>query len=116
MMIRLRHIGKCFWLSLAIVAVPASADHLLWKYSFSLGDKVTVFAGQFVIVLVFTFGLSRLMMFEARQPWRVIHELRNWLTVIDGRILMNDVKGAREALRSVKMLLEDRTDDSPARR
>jgi hypothetical protein len=103
-----RHILQSLWLSLGIVAVPASADHLLWKYNFSLGDKITIFAGQFVIVVVFTFGLSRLSALEARQPWRVMHELRNLLTVIEGRILTGNIQGAREALRSVKMLLEDR--------
>ena len=102
-----RHILRCFWLSLAIVAVPASSDHLLWKYNFSLGDKCTVLASQLMAVLVFTFGFVRLLALESRQPWRVMHELRQWLTVIDGRIVTGNPEGAREALRSLKMLLED---------
>ncbi len=103
-----RHILQSIWLSLGIVAVPASADHLLWKYDFSLGDKITVFAGQFVIVVVFTFGLSRLSALESRQPWRVMHELRNLLTVVEERIRTGNMQGAREVIRAIKMLLEDR--------
>lgn len=102
-----RHLFRCLWLSLAIITIPASADHLLWKYNFSMGDKVTVFAGEFVIVLVFTLGISRLTLLEARQPWRVMHELRNWLTVIEGRIVTGNMDGAREAIRAIKMLLDD---------
>ena len=104
---QLRHVLRCFWISVAIVAVPASSDHLLWKYNFSLGDKVGVIASQFAIVLLFTFGIDRIITLQARQPRQMMHELRNWLTVVDGRIAMGNLNGAREAVRAIRMLLED---------